>query len=123
MTKSTSESITKRLEMNLMDLQGEDQRMSRWMVRARYSEVNASESFKRRNNFQEGQWLYLKNTSFTNMERGSLYVKLSTAQGAWTRTFNWAEEAGYTHPVDMETVMVKQVDIVIPAVQTREYGY
>ena len=49
------------------------------MARARYSKANANAHFKEYNNFQDGQWLYVKNTTFTDMDHGSLYVKIRTA--------------------------------------------
>ena len=99
-----------------------EKKMKRWMVRARYSEANANESFKWRNDFEDGQWVYVKNTSFTDMEDGSLYVRLSSARGALTKTLNWARAAGYTHPVDTETAQIVEVSVVIPAEQP-EYGF
>jgi len=89
--------------------------MKRWMVRARYSEANANDYFKAHNDFQDGQWLYIKNTSFTDMNHGSLYVKVGTAKGAMTKTRNWAFEAGYDLPVDIQTAQIVEVKVVVPS--------
>lgn len=101
----------------------EDNKIKRWMVRARYSEANTNEYFRLHNDFQDKQWIYVKNTSFTDKEHGSLYVELSSAKGALTKTLNWAFSAGYTLPVHQETAGIIQVAVVIPTDEDIKENY
>ena len=88
--------------------------MKRWMVRARYAEANANDYFREHYGFKDGQWLYLKNLSFTDKESATLHRTIGAAKGKLTGARHMAVERNYSLPVDIGTAEIVEIKIVIP---------